>query len=63
MDGAVRSEGGIQCGDTLTVPQYTALVVLYDADGKQLAEKVPPIDISTPPSFLIRSIYLPIVVK
>jgi len=63
-DGAIRSEGGIQCGDTLTVPQYTSLVVLYDVDGKQLAEKVPPIDISTPPSFIVPfEMYLPIVVK
>ena len=63
-DGAIRSESGIQCGGTLTVPQYTSLIVLYGADGKALAEKVPPIDITTPPSFIMPfGVYLPIVVK
>ena len=62
-DGAVRILGNTECEGTAIVPQYTTLIALYDGDGKTLAEKVPPIDISTPPSFLMRSIYLPIVVK
>lgn len=63
VDGAVSVLGDTKCEGTVIVPQYTTLIALYDSDGKTLAEKVPPIDISTPPSFLMRSIYLPIVVK
>jgi hypothetical protein len=62
-DGAVYMPGDMKCESTVIVPQYTKLIVLYDGDGKKLSEKVPPIDISTPPSFLERAIYLPIVVK
>ena len=64
VDGAVRMLADTKCEGTVIVPQYTSLIVLYDVDGNQLAEKVPPIDISTPPSFIMPFwVYLPIVVK